>query len=99
MKVTEDVKKQLDDIAIEKETYNVTIQRLINENKLLKARCDELKQDKENLTQLAFANRKELLESIKEDLLKDIQLQEHILKDIELEEQTLKERDEQIQIE
>lgn len=36
VKVTEDVKKQLDDIAIEKETYNVTIQRLINENKQLK---------------------------------------------------------------
>lgn len=36
VKVTEDVKKQLDDMAIEKETYNVTIQRLINENKQLK---------------------------------------------------------------
>ncbi len=60
VKVTEDVKKQLDDISIEKETYNVTIQRLINENKLYKARCDELKQDKElfiELTQMRKARR------------------------------------------
>lgn len=60
VKVTEDVKKQLDDISIEKETYNVTIQRLLNENKLLKARCDELKQDKElfiELTQMSKARR------------------------------------------
>lgn len=60
VKVTEDVKKQLDDISIDKETYNVTIQRLLNENKLLKARCDELKQDKElfiELTQMSKSRR------------------------------------------
>lgn len=47
IKVTEDVKQQLDDYAMDKETYNVTIQRLIHENNSLKERCDELKQDKE----------------------------------------------------
>ena len=49
IKVTESVKTQLDEYAFEKETYNVTLQRLINENNLLLARCEELKQDKELL--------------------------------------------------
>lgn len=47
IKVTEEVKHELDDYALEKETYNVTIQRLIRENISLKERCEELKQDKE----------------------------------------------------
>lgn len=35
IKVTEEVKEQLDDYAYDKETYNVTIQRLLNENRAL----------------------------------------------------------------
>lgn len=58
IKVTEDVKKQLDDYALDKETYNVTIQRLVNENNLLQARCEELKQDKEMLINLRESNKR-----------------------------------------
>lgn len=45
IKVSDNVKSQLDDIAYEKETYNVTIQRLILENM-------RLKEDKRVLTKL-----------------------------------------------
>ena len=45
VKVTDEVKQQLDDYALDKETYNVTIQRLLLENM-------RLKEDKELLTRL-----------------------------------------------
>ena len=45
IKVTDNVKKQLDNYALEKETYNVTIQRLLLEN-------HRLHEDKEILTKL-----------------------------------------------
>ena len=45
IKVTDEVKQQLDDYALDKETYNVTIQRLILENM-------RLKEDKKVLTKL-----------------------------------------------
>lgn len=45
IKVSETVKKQLDDYALEKETYNVTIQRLLLENM-------RLREDKNLLTKL-----------------------------------------------
>lgn len=45
IKVSETVKKQLDDYALEKETYNVTIQRLLLENM-------RLREDKNLLTRL-----------------------------------------------
>lgn len=52
IKVTEDVKSQLDNIAYDKETYNVTIERLIRENKQLFIENKRLHFDKEVLTKL-----------------------------------------------
>lgn len=46
IKITDKVKKELDAIAEDKETYNLTIQRLIKENK-------ELKKDKKDLIDIA----------------------------------------------
>lgn len=51
IKISEKVKNELDNIAEDKETYNLTIQRLINENK-------ELKQDKKDLIEIAKGNNK-----------------------------------------
>ena len=50
IKVTEKVKSELDDIAYDKETYNVTIERLIRENKRLFLENHRLHFDKEVLT-------------------------------------------------
>lgn len=36
IKISEEVKKQLDTMAYDKETYNITIQRIIRENESLK---------------------------------------------------------------
>lgn len=47
IKVTENVKDKLDSIAYEKETYNLTIQRLIYEN-------EQLRKDKEMLMKIAM---------------------------------------------
>lgn len=47
IKVTENVKKQLDDMKLESESYNVLIQRLMLENK-------ELRQDKHTLMKIAM---------------------------------------------
>lgn len=52
IKVTEKVKSELDDIAYDKETYNVTIERLIRENKKLFLENHRLHFDKEVLTKL-----------------------------------------------
>ena len=46
IKITDKVKKELDAIAEDKETYNLTIQRLIKENR-------ELKKDKKDLIDIA----------------------------------------------
>ena len=47
IKVTENVKKQLDEMKLENESYNVLIQRLMRENK-------ELRQDKDTLMKIAM---------------------------------------------
>ena len=47
IKVTENVKKQLDDMKLEGETYNVLIQRLMQENK-------SLQEDKHTLMKIAM---------------------------------------------
>ena len=47
IKVTENVKKQLDKMKLESESYNVLIQRLMRENK-------ELRQDKDTLMKIAM---------------------------------------------
>lgn len=47
IKISEEVKKQLDTIAYDKETYNITIQRIIRENK-------QLKEDKDKLMKIAM---------------------------------------------
>lgn len=47
IKVTPKVKSELDNLKLDKETYNLTIQRLILENK-------SLKDDKEKLMQIAL---------------------------------------------
>lgn len=47
IKVTENVKKQLDEMKLESESYNVLIQRLMRENK-------ELRQDKDTLMKIAM---------------------------------------------
>ena len=47
IKVTENVKKELDDLKLESESYNVLLQRLMRENK-------ELRQDKEMLMKIAM---------------------------------------------
>lgn len=52
IKVTENVKSELDSLAYEKETYNVTINRLIRENERLKIENGRLHYDKKVLTRL-----------------------------------------------
>lgn len=47
IKVTETVKAELDTIRLDKETYNLLIQRLLRENQ-------DLRQDKENLMKIAM---------------------------------------------
>lgn len=47
IKISEEVKKQLDTMAYDKETYNITIQRIIRENK-------QLKEDKDKLMKIAM---------------------------------------------
>ena len=47
IKVTENVKKELDDLKLESESYNVLIQRLMRENQ-------ELRQDKHTLMKIAM---------------------------------------------
>lgn len=47
IKVSENVKKELDDLKLESETYNVLLQRLMRENK-------ELRHDKETLMKIAM---------------------------------------------
>lgn len=47
IKVTENVKKQLDEMKLESESYNVLIQRLMRENQ-------ELRQDKDTLMKIAM---------------------------------------------
>jgi hypothetical protein len=56
IKVTENVKSDLDAIAYEKETYNVTINRLIRENERLKLENYRLHYDKKVLTRLLLNN-------------------------------------------
>ncbi len=51
IKINEIVKSELDAVANPGESYNNTIQRLINENK-------ELKQDKKDLIEIAKGNNK-----------------------------------------
>lgn len=50
IKISDKVKEELDNIKLDKETYNITIQRLIYENK-------QLKYDKEMLMQIAVNNK------------------------------------------
>lgn len=50
IKISDKVKEELDNIKLDKETYNITIQRLIYENK-------QLKHDKEMLMQIAVNNK------------------------------------------
>ena len=42
IKITEDVKAQLDGLKFDKETYNLVIQRLIRENQQLRTDYDKL---------------------------------------------------------
>lgn len=52
IKVTDDVKAELDAVAFDKETYNVTIQRLMRENKRLAVENTRLYYDKQLLMKM-----------------------------------------------
>ena len=52
IKVTEKVKSELDAAAYDKETYNVTIERIMRENKRLAIENLRLKYDKELLMKM-----------------------------------------------
>ena len=54
IKVTEKVKAELDAVAYDKETYNVTIERLMRENRSLKIENIRLQYDKDFLMKMVL---------------------------------------------
>ena len=54
IKVTEKVKSELDAAAFDKETYNVTIERILRENKRLAIENLRLKYDKDFLMKMVL---------------------------------------------